>query len=194
MDHSQTIGTVQVTRSQFAQTLERNKSMKSNANKVLIIGGVIAVGLGIGTGYIMAATGHGGPTKTIDTTQQTSIGTATSTAPQVKVGQVYGSQDASAFKDQAEGVLLPGGIGDEGSHHIVREGGASQNVYLTSSVMDLKMFEGDKVKVFGETFQSQKAGWLMDVGRVEVEVLNAPLPAWAAALQQQQQNQQGNNE
>ena len=56
----------------------------------------------------------------------------------------------------------------EGSFHLERPGGTSQNVYLTSSTVDLSEYVGKKVKVYGETFQGEKAGWLMDVGLVEV--------------------------
>jgi hypothetical protein len=35
------------------------------------------------------------------------------------------------------------------------------------------------VKVWGETFKGQKAGWLMDVGRVKVMEVNAQPPAGA---------------
>ena len=83
-------------------------------------------------------------------------------------GEVVGSDDLKTFKDAAEGVLEEGGIGDEGQYHLVRPGGDSQNVYLTSSIVDLSKFLKKKVKVHGQTQTAQKAGWLMDVGRVEV--------------------------
>ena len=56
----------------------------------------------------------------------------------------------------------------EGSHVLLRPGGASQTVHLTSSVTDLEKFVGMQVRVWGETFRGRSAGWLMDVGRVEV--------------------------
>ena len=59
-------------------------------------------------------------------------------------------------------------IEDEGQYHIERPGGVSQNVYLTSTTVDLSQFIGKKIRVWGETFSAQKAGWLMDVGLVEV--------------------------
>jgi len=40
---------------------------------------------------------------------------------------------------------------------------------LTSSVVDLSQYEGKKVKVLGETQKAIKEGWLMDVGKVEVQ-------------------------
>lgn len=94
----------------------------------------------------------------------------------VKVGDVVGIKDKETFRDNAEGVLVTGGVDGEGSHHLVRPGGKSQNVYLTSSIVDLDLFVDHQVKVWGETFAAQRAGWLMDVGRVEVIELNAELP------------------
>lgn len=170
--------------SMLAGGLERTATMKKKP-QVFAIGVVAVVLLGLGTGYVAAAMGKGPTVVPLETSTTDAAGKKTTTAvvPEVKPGQVFGSKDAGAFKDSVEGVVLPGGIGSEGSHHLVRPGGASQNVYLTSSILDLKMFENAKVKVFGETFKAQKAGWLMDVGRVEVEELNAPLPDWAAQTQ-----------
>jgi len=94
----------------------------------------------------------------------------------VKVGDIYGSPDEKGFKDSATGVLDKGGYNGEGSHKLVRIGGVSQTVYLTSSTIDLDSLVGNQVTVWGETFKGIKVGWLMDVGRAKVEVLNAPLP------------------
>jgi hypothetical protein len=41
-------------------------------------------------------------------------------------------------------------------------------VYLTSSLVDLSQFVKRKIKVWGETQKAKVAGWLMDVGKVEV--------------------------
>lgn len=86
----------------------------------------------------------------------------------VPKGTVVGSNDTSTFKDVAEGVLKQGGIDGEGAFHLERAGGESQNVYLTSSTVDLSKFNNKKIKVWGQTQKAQHAGWLMDVGRVEV--------------------------
>lgn len=94
----------------------------------------------------------------------------------VKVGDAVGVPDEKTFRDDAEGVLVAGGAEGEGSHHLLRPGGPNQNVYLTSSIVDLSLFEGHKVKVWGETFSAQRAGWLMDVGRVQVLELNSTPP------------------
>lgn len=68
----------------------------------------------------------------------------------------------------AIGVLEEGGIEGEGTYHLVREGGPSKYVYLTSSVIDLQSFVGKKVEIWGETSASKKAPWLMDVLKIKV--------------------------
>lgn len=111
------------------------------------------------------------------TTQSASLGEVNQpTGGSIKVGEVFGSDSESLFPDSAVGVLEKGGIDGEGTHHLLRPGGVSQTIYLTSSVIDLDEFEGHKITVWGETFEAQKAGWLMDVGRVKVEELNAEAP------------------
>lgn len=82
--------------------------------------------------------------------------------------KTVGIADKETFKDKAEGTLKEGGIDGEGSFHLVRPGGTSQNVYLTSTTVDLSQYIGKKVRVWGETFAAEKAGWLMDVGLVEI--------------------------
>ena len=83
--------------------------------------------------------------------------------------QSAGIVDKKTFKDSAEGILREGGIDGEGNFHLERPGGVSQNAYLTSSTVDLSGYIGKKIKVWGQTFSGQKAGWLMDVGLVEIE-------------------------
>lgn len=76
------------------------------------------------------------------------------------------------FKDSAEGVIQKNDKLDkyaQGTHRLIRPGGDDQTAYLTSSVLDLDQYVGKKVKVFGETFGSSQVGWLMDVGKVEVQ-------------------------
>lgn len=122
---------------------------------------VLAIVLaGAGTGYKFAASGSG--------SQGETSGRKVQTAPGAEVTNgAVGIKDESTFSDSAQGILEAGGIDGEGSHHLVREGGPSQYVYLTSSVIDLDQFIGQKVEVWGETFAGEKAGWLMDVGLVK---------------------------
>lgn len=79
-----------------------------------------------------------------------------------------GIADKKTFKDKAEGILKEGGIDGEGNFHLERPGGESQNVYLTSTTVDLSQYTRKKIRVWGETFTAEKAGWLMDVGLVEL--------------------------
>lgn len=82
--------------------------------------------------------------------------------------KTVGIADKKTFKDKAEGMLKEGGADGEGNFHLERPGGESQNVYLTSSTVDLSEYINKKVRVWGETFKAAKAGWLMDVGLVEI--------------------------
>lgn len=127
--------------------------------KVLILF-VVVILLGVGSGYLLAS--H-------QKTTLSSASTSGVSGSSVVVGATYGSGDTATFKDTAEGVLQKGGIGPDGQFHLVRAGGESQYVYLTSSLVDLSQFIGHKVKIWGQTQKGQEAGWLMDVGRVEVE-------------------------
>lgn len=130
----------------------------------------LAVLMGLGTGWYVAKDRL---LQAADSEQTTGTLTQNPTsAASVKVGDTYGSADESTFRDNAEGILVAGGIEGEGSHHLERGANKSQWVYLTSSVIDLDNFQGHKVKVWGETIQGKKAGWLMDVGRLKVEELN----------------------
>lgn len=142
-----------------------NAPMKQTI-KIPVIAAVIVIAAGIATGYggarlkaqSLGSISSGGTSQPIS-----KVATGA-----VKVGDVFGVQDENTFKDKADGYLEAGGLDGEGSHRLLRAGGESQTVYLTSSVTDLAKFEGMEVKVWGETFKAQKAGWLMDVGRVEV--------------------------
>lgn len=128
---------------------------------------VVAAGIGSGWGLSMVVAKPEG---------QTSEDKAMVDAGTIKPGDIYGNKEVNGYKDSAEGVLLKGGIDGEGSHRLLRTGGKSQTVYMTSSVIDLDPFVNHKVKIWGETFAAQKANWLMDVGRVEVVELNAQKP------------------
>jgi hypothetical protein len=124
------------------------------ANLPLIVGAIIIVLLGVGTGALLSGR---------------SSKSSTAVVPGAETGaKEAGLADESTFRDSAEGILEEGGVDGEGTHHLVRPGGASQNVYLTSTVIDLASFVGKKVQVWGETISAREAGWLMDVGKVKV--------------------------
>jgi hypothetical protein len=142
------------------------KSMKKIKPQFLIILSIIAIIAGIGTGF----GGYRLQAKNSPTQSGSNAGGELQQVAKGKIndGDVFGVPDEKTFKDKAEGYLEAGGIDGEGSHKLVRPGGISQTVYLTSSVTDLNDFVGMDVKVWGETNKGQKAGWLMDVGRIEV--------------------------
>ncbi len=126
-----------------------------------IVLGIIALAvlLGIGTGYGITAFTNG--MKTTSTSTSSKDGkTENKTSAGVK--------DTKTFPDTVEGTLKEGGFEGEGNFHLVRPGGDDQNVYLTSTTVDLTAFIGKKVKIWGQTFEAEKAGWLMDVGYIEL--------------------------
>jgi hypothetical protein len=90
-----------------------------------------------------------------------------SNADQIQIGKIYGDTD-TVFKDSATGTVEKGSINGVGTHILNRDGGISQRVAMTSSVVDLDLFVGRKVEVKGETNSDPKAAWLMDVGSVKV--------------------------
>ncbi len=136
---------------------------KKSKSKLPIIIMVVVVLLGIGTGYIASAASGKGPGAVVK-----KYGEGSASDGAIKKGFKAGVDDAKAFPDSAEGVLKAGGIEGEGEYHLERPGGVSQNVYMTSSSVDLSLFIDKKVKVWGSTQTAQKAGWLMDVGKLEV--------------------------
>lgn len=132
---------------------------EKKSNKVIYVVLVLLVIMGISTGYFLS---RGGSTPGTAATETGSTGTTPGS-------KAVGSSDTQTFKDFAEGTLGKGGLGDEGTHNLVRDGGPSQTVYLISSVVDLDLYDGKKVKIWGQTMAAKKAPWLMDVGKVEAE-------------------------
>lgn len=135
------------------------QSAKFNlTNKIIVlIFGAVILGILSGFGFSRNASISGSTTAN-----------STMNLSNVSKGTVVGSNDTKTFKDVAEGIVKKGGIDGEGTFHLVRPGGDSQSVYLTSSNIDLQALIDRKIKVWGQTIDAQHAGWLMDVGRVEV--------------------------
>jgi hypothetical protein len=133
---------------------EDNTIMKTNS-RIIIGVYILVVALGVGTGYILS-------------TKKAAISSVAPVGSMIKTDKVVGSNDATTFKDSADGVIEKGGSGGEGSHKLIRDGGPSQTAYLISSVVDLDSFVGKKVKVWGQTIAAKKVSWLMDVGKVEL--------------------------
>jgi hypothetical protein len=146
---------------QFPQS-NKKTSLKEIIIPVLVI--LVILGAGTFTGYFISKRSNKaavGPTETKEL-----IGGA----QQVSGSNEVGIKDEKAFKDTSQGKIE---VNDnvnitEGSFKLLRPGGPSQTAYLTSSVLDLNQFKGKCVQIWGETFAGQKAGWLMDVGRVKI--------------------------
>ena len=134
------------------------KFPKTGSKSLLIVVGLLVVVMaGVGTGWLLSGrTAKGGsvPEKV---------------APGAESDPMEaGIADEETFRDSAEGILEEGGIDGEGTHHLVREGGPTKYVYLTSTVIDLESFKGKTVMIWGETISARHAGWLMDVGKIKV--------------------------
>jgi len=137
------------------------KALTSKSNWPIIAGvvvGTVLLGVLSGYGVTVMFSKSSGSSSTITSQNETSSDAI----------QSAGILDKETFKDQAEGILKDGGFEGEGSFHLERPGGISQNVYMTSTTIDLSQFLGKKVRVWGATFETEKAGWLMDVGYIEV--------------------------
>lgn len=158
MINSKTVVEAKTRTTPIIKEFEPMKETKLTVNLPVIFTIVFIVVLGGISGYLLANGKSGGKTGNVISGDKTSTGLA----------KIVGVQDEKTFKDSAEGILREGGIDSEGSHHLERPGGDSQNVYLTSSSVALDNYIGKKVKVWGQTFSSEKAGWLMDVGRLEL--------------------------
>jgi len=140
----------------FMHSLNAEETQKMLPLPVItIVAIVVLIGGAIG-GYLLA-----------NKSAKTNLNSSSPSA--IQTDKAAGVVDKSTFKDNVEGILKEGGIDGEGNFHIERPGGVSQNAYLTSSTVDLSKYVGKKVKVWGQTFQGQKAGWLMDVGLVEIK-------------------------
>lgn len=138
---------------------ESENKMSNTRNAAFLFIGVIVAG--IVTGFLISRIA---PTSNFSNAKSLIGNGAKNSAKGVMVG----SKDTKSFPDDAEGMLKEGGIEGEGQYHLERPGGVSQNVYLISSVIDLTSYVGKKVKVWGQTYEAQKAGWFMDVGRLQV--------------------------
>lgn len=142
------------TKEKLVKELNKNKSLDFIRLPIVIVFFAIFILLGVGLGYYLS--NIEGPSLSSNSRTTTSSKSAS------------GVLDKEKFPDKAEGKLKKGGIDGEGNFHLERTGGDSQNVYLTSSTVDLSQYIGKKVRVWGQTFTAQKAGWLMDVGYLEV--------------------------
>lgn len=147
---------VQTAVTNATQTVLKQLPLKDRKLPMYIGIALLVVLLGVGSGWFLSNRTSG------------ASGSPTKSAPGAKTSATEaGIGDEKTFKDTATGDLQEGGINGEGTHHLVRPGGDTQNVYLTSTVIDLGSFVGKKVQVWGQTISAQQAGWLMDVGKIK---------------------------
>lgn len=133
-------------------------AMASKFIPILVI--VLIVGAGIFSGLVAASR------------SKSEVSVAKSSIDEENLTPEQKTSFNQTFKDQAEGTIETNDQLDkyaQGTHKLIRPGGEDQTAYLTSSILDLDQYVGKKVKVFGETFGSSQVGWLMDVGKVEVQ-------------------------
>lgn len=138
---------------------KRTFDFKRSAVPALVI--IVIILAGVASGYFLANRGVSLPEKETELVGGVTL---------VQGPQEVGIKDEELFPDTAQGriEINDSEVVTEGSHKLIRSGGESQTAYMTSSVLDLNQFLGKCVQVWGETFKGQKAGWLMDVGRVKV--------------------------
>lgn len=155
-------------------TITKNKKdkqiMTKKQKKQLIIFSLVAIIAGTLTGYGSAQLNN---QTNLD---EGNVAQLASEVDTIKAGDFFGVTDKDTFADSVQGYLDKGGVNGEGSHSLLREGGDSQTVALTSSITDLDDFVGMEIKVWGETNKAQVSGWFMDVGRVEVIEVDAQSP------------------
>lgn len=153
---------------------EKDPMVPNSTKKMAVTLGAVVVVAGILTGFGLHKLQSKLGSSTLPADEQPMSQVA---GEKINNGDIFGSADAETFKDSAQGYLEAGGIEGEGSHKLLRPGGDSQTVYLTSSITDLDKFVSMEIKIWGETFKAQKAGWLMDVGRVEVIETESEAPS-----------------
>jgi hypothetical protein len=134
---------------------------------------VLIILAGVGTGFGLNNIVNG---NSLPKSNEVVGAPGTLSSSQIEVGKTYGIEDTKKYPDTSDGIIQKGGMDGEGTHHLIRPGGKSQTVYMTSSTLDLDLFVGHKVQVRGETFSAQKAAWFMDVASVKVAELNAQVP------------------
>jgi hypothetical protein len=132
---------------------------KSSGNFPIIIGSILIVLFGVGTGWLLsgsrASTGKNVPAAV------SGGGDAMNTGDESEVGE------ATEEAHEAEGTMLEGGLDGEGTFRLEREGGPSQTICLTSTVLDLSSFVDKRVMLWGETMSSVQCPWLMDVVKIK---------------------------
>lgn len=137
------------------------KEIPDNSKKqtvFIVLSSVLVVLAGVFTGWQLS----GGSVEGSEGTKITNVTPGDEGNP-----DEAGVEDESVFETVEEGVLVEGGFEGEGTHHLERGDDPSKYAYLTSAVINLDNFNGRKVKIWGNTISGQKAGWLIEVGKIK---------------------------
>lgn len=140
------------------RSLDEEKEEEKEIKPVVYGIFIVLVLFGVITGYVLSRNGATAQTNTGVSVTETADGKKT-----------VGISDSETFSDSATGIVEAGGFDGEGTHKLIREGGPSQTMYMTSSVVDLDEFIGQKVTVWGQTMAARNVSWFMDVGKVQTE-------------------------
>ncbi len=131
---------------------------------LFVVGALAIVSAGTATGYLLADSSG----------EQASSPEATVEQPKERPKS---AEEDKAFSVCAEGKLEALKESDlatyDGTYRLVT-GEVGKDAYLTSSVVELSKYEGDRVTVWGESHASRKVGWLMDVGRISQKTGTCP--------------------
>jgi hypothetical protein len=154
-----------LSQNQSVSNFSNRSSQKKNSSFPLF---AIILILAITSGFFISRFVPGKNVSTSSTQKNTATSTESlSSGEEAEVGKTYGNTGKN-FSDTATGTIEQGSINGEGTHILVRTGGLSQRVSLTSSNLDLDLFVGHEVEIKGETNASTKTGWLVDVGSIKV--------------------------
>jgi len=120
-----------------------------------IAGSILVVLAGVGLGWLMSS-------------KWKSLSGGTQISESKPGAKEAGVMNEKLYPETAEGDLEEGGFKGEGTYHLIRPGGDSQTVYLTSTAVDMSVFVGQKVQVWGKSASARYAPWLMEIGRIKV--------------------------
>lgn len=146
---------------------------KPNLVPVIVVT-ILAIGGGFGGGYALRRANSDAPVSVGG--EQVAIQQVATDEKSIKAGDVFGSTDENAFKDHATGYLAESDNEEISPFRLLRPGGKTQTVYLTSTVTDLSKLVGMEVEIWGETADAAGAGWYMDVGRIKVTAVEGISP------------------
>ena len=144
------------------ENLVKNEVLPASTWRSIILPAMIILLIiftGAAAGYFLANSGTGSSLPSLSGGQSNGS----------KAAKVAGVKDEKSFPDKTTGRMEVNdrSVVKDGSYKLIRPGGESKTAYLTSSLVDMAPYVGQCVEVWGQTFASQQAGWLMDVGYLE---------------------------